>query len=689
MHDKSWQLGEEDIMKLKDVKIGVRLGSGFGVILLLLIGVVFSGYWGVSSVTNTTITMLQGDASVAQHAARARANVLGLRRFEKDIYINIGSKEKVDEYYQKWKEQHENLTARLNDAEKAVAVREDKDALETMKSELAAYDTGFHKVFALIQSGKITTTRQANDAITEYKDQVHNMETAAKDLADETNRRMNSQEDVVRNHTSRTDTIMLSLALLAVLLTLVIGLVMTRSITAPIKEIAGAAQKMAHGDIDQKMTMERKDEVGMLAASFREMITYLKGMALMAENIAQGDLRADVAPKSDRDLLGNAFSIMIGGLRGVVADIRRGADQMASASVQIASTSEEAARNNETAATGVEETTSTMHEMSVNIQNVATHSQSQASSVTETSASVEQMVASIQRIADTAKLLVELSRKSKEAVESGLKSMDKSSKGTVLITHTVTKSADTIAALGSRAEDIGKIVDVIDGIAEQTNLLALNAAIEAARAGEQGMGFAVVAEEVRKLAERSGRSTKEIAELISGIQKKTREAIEQMEKSILTVSDAVEFNEEVGRSLKDIEGNVTEVDRYAREISAATQEQSSGSSQIAKAAESLREVTHEISSATEEQASAAGQIVKTMEKMREMIHQNASGSTQLASSAEQLRSQADRFQELVGQFLLDDGDGPERSVGKTGAERYRDGSGLGSKYADKAMRSAA
>ena len=307
-----------------------------------------------------------------------------------------------------------------------------------------------------------------------------------------------------------------------------------------------------------------------------------------------------------------------------MADVRSGSDEMASASAQIASTAEQAAKNNETAATGVEETTSTMHEMSANIQNVAKSSQNQASSVTETSASVEQMVTSIQRIADTVRQFVELSQKTKKAVDAGLESVDRSIKGTDEINQSMIRSADTIAALGSRVEDIGKIVDVIDDIAEQTNLLALNAAIEAARAGEQGLGFAVVAEEVRKLAERSARSTKEIAELISGIQKESQEAVKLMEKSTQLVEKGVDLSRQVGDTLKVIENNVGEVDRYSKEIGAATQEQSSGSTQIAKATESLREVTHEIRSATEEQASAAEQIVKTMEKMREMIHQNAS-----------------------------------------------------------------
>jgi methyl-accepting chemotaxis protein len=371
--------------------------------------------------------------------------------------------------------------------------------------------------------------------------------------------------------------------------------------------------------------------------------------------VADGDLTDSVEVGSTDEIgqMQQALSDMINGLRRIIIEIKTGSEQMASSSAEIAATTDQSARNNEVASVAVEETTSTVHEMSANIKNVAKNAQSQLNSITQTSASIEEMVVSIQRIADTTQQLVKLSQKSKKAVVLGLESVENSVKGTDEINQAITSSADTIATLGVRAEEIGKIVDVIDEIAEQTNLLALNAAIEAARAGEQGLGFAVVAEEVRKLAERSTKSTKEIADLISGIQIETKEAIRLMDNSIQIVEKGIDLSNKVGSSLKDIEGNVAEVDRYSKEISAATQEQTSGSTNIAKAAETLRDITQEISSATDEQASAAEDTVKNMEKMIEMIHQNASAATELASAAEELSTQADVFQDIVNRFVLD------------------------------------
>src|SRR5574341_342581 len=311
------------------------------------------------------------------------------------------------------------------------------------------------------------------------------------------------------------------------------------------------------------------------------------------ETVASGDLTVTAEVKTGDELgdLGQRINQMVDSLAGLIGQVRSSSDSILSASDEIAatsetitfasgqtaSTSELAAKNNESAASAVEETSATIHEMSANIQSVARSTQDQSSFVSETSSSIEQMVASVKNVAGTAQQLVDLSLKAKKAVSLGLDSVEKSMRGTDEINRTIHRSADAIAALGSRAEDIGKIVDVIDGIAEQTNLLALNAAIEAARAGEQGMGFAVVAEEVRKLAERSAKSTREIAELIGGIQKEAADAVRSMEKTIEIVEKGVESSRLVGSALKDINGNVEEVDAYARQIGAATKEQNAGS----------------------------------------------------------------------------------------------------------------
>jgi methyl-accepting chemotaxis protein len=480
--------------------------------------------------------------------------------------------------------------------------------------------------------------------------------TDALDLADGENRKL-VEARRKSDETASTWTIMAAVfsTLLALGLGGMVAFTTAKSITGPLTNLMTVSRQIGDtGDLEHNIDVNRQDEIGELARTFAKMVTYLKEMAGASESIAGGDLTVEVKPRSPHDTLGNAFERMVEGLGRLVRSVRDASAQVASASGQVANASDDSAKIGLQASSAIDEVTSTMHEMSVNVQNMVKSTQVQASSVSETSASIDQMVASIQRVADTAKVLLDISNRSREEVHSGITTMEKATDGLNRINATITSSGEIIGALGQRADDIGKIIEVIDDLAEQTNLLALNAAIEAARAGEHGLGFAVVADEVRKLAEKSAQSTKEISELIQSIQKEARKAVENMDRSTGIVNEGLDLGGELNAALRKISNVVTEVYKFAQEIGAATNEQSHGSSQIARATTRLNEITHEINSAVEEQASGAQAVVKAMERMRELVQQSTSGSTELAASAEQMSKMSRGLLDFMDRFTLDE-----------------------------------
>lgn len=443
--------------------------------------------------------------------------------------------------------------------------------------------------------------------------------------------------------------------LLAVLLGGLIAFSTAKSIQEPLHYFIDVTKRIGEtGDLDQSIDMHRSDEVGILAENFNKMIVHLKEMASVSAAIAEGELALTVKPRSARDTMATAFARMTRGLRELVRQVRDSASQVAAGAGQMATASDESAKVSVRAASAIDEVTSTMHEMSINVQNVVKNTQVQSSSVAETSASIDEMVTSIQRVADTARLLLEMSHRSREEARTGMSTMDKATQGLNRASQSIQSSSEIIGALGRRADDIGKIVGVIDDLAEQTNLLALNAAIEAARAGEHGLGFAVVAEEVRKLAEKSTQSTKEISELIEGIQKEAREAVENMEQSTTTVEEGLQLNKDLSLALDKISDVVSEVYKYSQEIGAATTEQSNGSAQIAKATNRLTEITHEINSSVEEQAAGVQAVARAMDRMREMVQQSTSSSTELAAAAEQMSKLSRALLESMDRFAIDE-----------------------------------
>ncbi len=543
--------------------------------------------------------------------------------------------------------------AKSNDASQRAGL----NRIEAIEHEwYSTFASRFIEEHKQVDSGGIS----ANDLLEQYtksepNEQLKRSNEVINEVQSENRRQLENNRTADENASRLIVLVAIIGAVLGLAMGVIIAFKTARSITEPLEHLITVAREVGdQGDLDQKIDIESRDEIGTLAQTFRNMVVYFKEMSTVSEAIAGGDLSVQVSPRSNRDTLASAFSQMTTGLRTLVRSVRDAAAQVAAGSNQVADASENSAKVNVQSASAIDEVTSTMHEMSINVQNMVKSTQMQASSVSETSASIDEMVASIQRVADTAKVLLDISNRSRDEVQSGIGTMQKTTEGLNRINGSIGSSATIITSLGSRVDNIGKIIEVIDDISEQTNLLALNAAIEAARAGEHGLGFAVVADEVRKLAEKSATSTKEISELISSIQSEARKAVDNMEKSTVIVNEGLVLGNDLSLALRKISNVVTEVFKFAQEIGAATNEQSHGSSQIAKATTRLNEITHEITSSVEEQAGGAQAVVRAMERMREMVQQSTSSSTELAASAEQMSKMARSLLESMDRFVLED-----------------------------------
>ena len=257
--------------------------------------------------------------------------------------------------------------------------------------------------------------------------------------------------------------------------------------------------------------------------------------------------------------------------------------------------------------------------LSVTAEQVAQSSRQQTVRAADAASSVEQLNASFKEIAATSEEIVSAANTARELSKQGNKVVASAVQGIERVARTVSESATSIADLGARSTQIGKILSVIKDIADQTNLLALNAAIEAARAGEQGRGFAVVADEVRKLAERTTAATAEISSMIGGIQSDTGQAVESMRQGSNEVRIGVELANQAGKALQDITRSVEQVVEMIGQIANATRNQSSASDSLTATVEEIARMAQENSRAIEGAASASQEMVDHSQGLQKVI----------------------------------------------------------------------
>jgi len=365
---------------LKNMKIGMRLGVGFGMILVFLLGVSGTGYWGVTKVRDVIDEILAGSAKIAEHSARLRANVVGMRRYEKDLFINIGDKVKENDYFKLWEEEVTSVNARLADLEKLSASLDatDRDLLKGIKGDVATYEASVKKVVSGIQSGQISSTKEANAAIADAKDEIHRAETNAKDMATEGNKDMADNDKLVVETVSTTLKVVLMIVAIAVILTIVLAVVITRSVTVPVMEGARVAERLADGDLTISVTTAGKDETGVMLASMQMMIDKLKG---------------------------------------VVGDVKQASDNVAAGSQELSSSAEEMSQGSSEQAGSVEEVSASMEQMVSNIQQNADNAQQTekiaqkaAEDAREGGKAVTQTVAAMKEIASKITIIEEIAR---------------------------------------------------------------------------------------------------------------------------------------------------------------------------------------------------------------------------------------------------------------------------------------